>query len=59
MCRIFMDPLETAALYCVIKGYIITRMTKVDGSTLCKKPYVSEVLFLTVQPRKHFFKVVK
>lgn len=54
-----MDPLETAALYCVIKGYIITRMTKVDGSTLCKKPYVSEVLFLTLQPGKHFFKVVK
>lgn len=35
------------------KGYIITCMTKVDRSTLCKKPSVSELLFLTVQPRKH------
>lgn len=45
-----MDPLET--LNCLIKGYIITYMNKADGSKLRKKPYVSELLFLTLQQHK-------
>ena len=53
------EALETTALNCVIKGCSITCMNKVDGSKLRKKPYVSELLFLTLQPKEHSFKVVK
>ena len=53
------EALETSALNCVIQGYIIMYRNKVDGSKLCKKPYVSEMLFLNLQPRVHSFKVVK
>lgn len=41
------EALETIALNCVIKGCIITYMNKADGSQLRKKPYASELLFLT------------
>lgn len=53
------EALETIALNCVIKGYIIMCMNKTDGSKLRKQPYGSELLFLTLQLREHSFKVVK
>lgn len=34
-------------------------VNKADGSKLRKKPSVSELLFLTLQPKEHSFKVVK
>lgn len=34
-------------------------MNQVDGSKLRKKPYVSELLFLTLQPKERSFKVVQ
>lgn len=53
------EALEKIALNCVIKGYILPYMSKVDGSQLRKKPSVSELLFLTLQPKECSFKIVK
>lgn len=53
------EALERITLNCVIKGYILPYMNKVDESQLRKKPYVSELLFLTLQPKEHSFKIVK
>lgn len=53
------EALETTAVNCVIKGYIITYTNKVEESKLRKKPYVSELLFLSLQPKECSFKVVK
>lgn len=53
------EALERIALNCVIKGYILPYTNKVAGSQLHKKPYVSELLFLTLQPKEHSFKIVK
>lgn len=53
------EALERIALNCVIKGYILPYMNQVDGSQLHKEPYVSKLLFLTLQPKERSFKIVK